>query len=184
GTLTTITSATPLGLQAFGDTLGILMNPPLLPVPLPESTIVNITSKLEVQVADLEGLLDYQTCGWDFLLCGGLRLARIAQSYNFYDSQNNDPVKFRALLSTYNFQGAGPVIAVEARHALGQSGLTLYASTRGSIVFGSALQYASFAGQSLRNDDPNPQFATQQRERGLPIGELEVGLEYDRCVGC
>jgi hypothetical protein len=174
GTLVTLTSATPLGLQAFGDTLSMIT---------PESTSLAVTTRLEVQVLDLEAFQRFRTGPWDFVLSGGVRLAQVDQTYNAYDNQNNNPVEFRTLASSYYFQGAGPVLALEIRRALGNSGLTAYASARGSVVIGSAQQDASFGGPMLRNDDPNPQFATQHWDRGLPIGELEFGFEFDRRVG-
>jgi hypothetical protein len=175
GTLTTATSAVPLGLQAFGDTLSLMHGP--------EATSFTITTKLEVQVADLEAFQEFKAYGCDFLLSGGLRLVRIAQAYNAFDAQSTSTREFRALLSNYTFQGAGPVLAIEVRRPFGESGLSLYSSGRGSVLFGSADQTASFGGQELRNDDPNPQLARQHRSRGLPIGELEVGVEYGRSVG-
>jgi hypothetical protein len=178
GTLFTLTSATPLGLQAFGDTLSIT-NGKLVP----ESTVFTVTTQLEVQVLDLE-VFQHLRCGvWDFLFSGGVRLAQLNQTYNAYDNQNNNPAELRTLASSYHFNGAGPVLALEIRRALGCSGLTAYGSGRGSLVIGSATQNASFGGPTLRNDDPNPQFASQHWERGLPIGELEFGVEYKRQVG-
>jgi hypothetical protein len=161
-------------LQAFGNTLlGIT----------PEATTLNITTKLQVQVLDLEAFQHYRRGVWDFLLSGGVRVAQVDQAYNAYDKDSASALQFRALTSTYDFQGAGPVIALEIRRALGSCGLTAYSSVRGSVVIGSAQQDVSFGGATLRNNDPNPQLAFQHRERGLPIGELEFGVEYCRKVG-
>jgi hypothetical protein len=54
---------------------------------------------------------------------------------------------------------------------------------RGSAVFGSADQNAGFFGTELRNDDPNPQFASEHRTRAIPVADLEAGLEYRRQRG-
>jgi hypothetical protein len=176
GTQLTLTSATPLGLQNFADTLSRLT---------PEATTMTVTTELEVQVLDLEAFQHYRTGAWDFLFSGGVRLAQLRQSYNAYglDVPVGGAPQFHGLESNYNFQGAGPVLALEVRRALGNSGLTAYTSARGSVVIGSAQQDVSFGGPTLRNDDPNPQFAFQHRDRGLPIGELEFGVEYRRQVG-
>ena len=69
------------------------------------------------------------------------------------------------------------------RRSIGDTGLSAYSMARGSIVFGSANQNAIFFGQELRNDDPNPQIASQQRTRGIPEAELEAGVEYGRPMG-
>lgn len=175
GPLFTFSSATPLGLQTFGDTVSDMFGP--------EATSFNITTKLEVQVADLEAMQDIQAGRFDFLLSGGLRLVRIDQSYNAFDAQSTSPLELRSLLSSYRFQGAGPVCAVEARRPLGGQSLALFGSARGAMVFGAAQQDGAFGGPLLRNNDPNPQLATQHFNRVLPIGEMELGLEYDRSVG-
>ncbi len=184
--LTTVFSATPLGLEAFGDTL---FSPPVdpgqpQPPGTPEPTAVTITSKLEVQVGDVEVLQDIQVGSWDFLFAGGIRIARIAQTYNFYNLQPTaTPLVLRNLLSSSDFNGAGPVLAMESRRSLGGSGLGLYGSGRGALLFGSSQQNVLFGGTRLRNEDPNPQIATEHRSRALPVVELEVGLEYGRDVG-
>jgi hypothetical protein len=180
--LVTVFSATPLGLEGFGDTL---FQPVPPPAPgLPEPTAVAITSKLEVQVGDLEVLQEFRAGRWELLVAGGLRLARLVQSYDFYNLQPIAvPVVTRALLSSYHFQGAGPVLALEARRPLGETAVSLYGSARGALVFGNAQQNSTFGGTTLRNLDANPQVGRERRERGLPIVEFELGLEYGRDVG-
>jgi hypothetical protein len=175
GTLYTVTSATPLGLQAFGDTLGIQHGA--------EATALTVTTELSLQVIDLELLQDFRAGGCNFLFAAGLRLASLDQTYNAYDFQSASAAELRTLLSSYNFRGLGPTVALETRRPLGDSGLSLYGSARGALIFGSADQNASFGGQELRNDDPNPQFANQHRDRALPVAEMEVGVEYGRPVG-
>jgi hypothetical protein len=179
--LVTVFSATPLGLEAFGDTLFS----PIQGLPgTPEPTAVAITSKLELQVADLEACQDVQTGCWDFLFSGGVRLASLDQAYNFYNLQPTTvPLVERFLVSSYNFQGIGPVLAVESRRPLGDSGLALVGNLRGAALFGTADQRVLFGGTTLRNDDPNPQTALEKRNRGLLVGELEVGLEYGQVLG-
>lgn len=175
GDLYTITSAAPLGLMAFGDTLGIQHGA--------EATSFNVSTKLAVNVGDLEVFQGFRASACSFLLAGGLRLVRIEQTYNAFDAESGGPAELRSLLSSYNFTGAGPTLALEVRRPLGDSGLSLFSLARGSLVFGSAQQDASFGGQELRNDDPNPQVASEHRDRALPIAELEAGVEYGQTVG-
>jgi hypothetical protein len=122
-----------------------------------------VTSKLEMQYLDLEGLADIRPGCWDFLFSTGLRLLRIDQAYDAYGQS--------ALLSGHSFDGVGPTLAVETRRFLGSSGLALYGSARGSVVFGSANQQAVIPVSDT--------FAADHRDRVMPIGELELGLEYD-----
>lgn len=174
GNQATIASAAPLGLQAFGDTVGIQHGA--------EATALTVTTELYLSVGDLEAIQTFQTGGFDFLVSGGIRLAQIDQTYNAYDFQSAIPTAPRTLASTYNFRGIGPTLSLELRRALGSSGLGVYSIARGSAVFGSANQNAAFFGQELRNDDPNPQSASEHRNRAIPVADLEAGLEFGRQV--
>ena len=150
----TLTSAAPLGLSLTGG-----------------GAALNVTTKLELQAADLEATQDYRVGSWDFLLAAGVRLARVTQSYNAYFDRGG----LNELLSGHGFQGVGPTLALEARRPFGASGLALIGNARGSVVFGSARQRAEVP-------DLNS-IATDHRNRGLPIAELELGLEYARTIG-
>lgn len=175
GLLNTVSSATPLGLQAFGDTLSIRYGA--------ETTAFTVTTKLALCVIDLEATERFRSDDWGFLFSGGVRYANLEQSYNAYDAQSGSPFELRTLQSNYRFQGAGPTAAFEVRRALGGSGVSAYGLCRGSIVFGEAKQDAAFFGAQLRNDDPNPQSASEARSRGIPMLDFETGVEYRRPIG-
>lgn len=132
---------------------------------------VVVTSKLELQVGDVEAVYDMKACGWDLLLVGGVRLAWIDQTYNAYVPRGGN----NTLLSSSTFGGAGPTLALEARRPLGIFGLGLYARGRGALVFGSAHQIATVPDQNVAAND--------HRDVGMPISEAEVGLEYGRALG-
>lgn len=132
---------------------------------------MEVTSKLELQAADLEALYDIRAANWDLLVAGGVRLASIDQTYSAFVPQSF----MSAVLSRNYFQGVGPTLALEARRALGSSALSLYASGRGSVVFGSAHQVATVPDQNERAQD--------HRDLGMAIGEAELGLEYSRNLG-
>jgi hypothetical protein len=153
-------------LAAPGSTIAIQSAGPLA-LALPQSTSLNVTSELAMQFLDLEGLERFQACSWDLLVCGGLRLMRIDETYNAYNSFS--------LRSSRNLEGVGPTLALEARRPFGASGLNLYGSARGSVVFGTANQDASIPEENVSNAD--------HHNRGVAIGELELGLEYDHQVG-
>lgn len=173
GTLLTASSATPLGLQAFGDTLSIKYGP--------ETATLAVTTKLLVNVGDAEAVLLTGGPAGDVTVSGGLRYARLDQSYNAYDAQSGGAV-LRTLASGSDFSGVGPTLAVEGRRAVA-GGFRVYGLGRGSVVFGAADQNAAFFGTELRNDDPNPQFASSRRDRAIPIFDLEAGLDYGHEVG-
>jgi hypothetical protein len=165
----TLTSATPLGPVLFVNTGD------------GKSAQFSTTSQLRLQVGDIEGLQQFSACRWTFLLCGGLRVAYISQDYNAFVSQKVDAsTQQETLVSAHRFTGVGPVAAVEARRRLGCSGLALYGSARGSVLFGSATQNAQSTGSI---GDPSPINVSAHWDPVLTTAELEGGLEYGRVVG-
>lgn len=134
---------------------------------------LSVTSRLELQLLDLEGLRHFNAAGCDFLIAGGLRLAHIDQTYNAFLATDGRTID--TLLSGHNFHGAGPVLAGEVRYPLGLSGLVLYGSARSSLVFGSAHQEAFLTSQNSSGAD--------HRDKALLIAEADLGLEYAMAVG-
>jgi hypothetical protein len=151
---TLIFSAAPLGLSFLNG-----------------ASSMEATSKLELQVWDLEALYELGAGGWDMQFSGGLRLAWINQTYNAYVPQNGN----NTLLSSSTFDGLGPTLAVELHHPIWCGGLSFYSTLRGSLVFGSGHQMATVPDQS--------EVAQDHRDVGLAIGEVELGLEYGRRIG-
>ncbi|MFO0843410.1 MAG: Lpg1974 family pore-forming outer membrane protein [Gemmataceae bacterium] len=132
-----------------------------------------VDSKLRLHVLDLEGLQAFRGDSWDVLLSAGVRLARISQSYDaFATAADGFGI---SLLSRHTFEGAGPVIAGEARRMIGDTGLALYGNARGSLLFGTANQSAAIP---VAND-----VGSDRRHRGLLTGEVELGLEYGCNLG-
>lgn len=129
------------------------------------------TSKLQLQVFDAEAQYKLCAAGWNLLVSGGVRFAQVDQSYNAFVPQTGN----NALLSDNDFNGAGPTVALELRHPLGSTPLNLYGLVRGSLVFGTGHQTASIPDQQV--------FSQDQRDMAIGIGEMELGLEYDRHIG-
>ncbi len=151
---TAIYSAAPLGLSLINGTSSMVA-----------------TSKLQLQVFDIEGLFKVSAANWNILFSGGVRVARIDQAYNAYVPQNGN----NALISSNVFSGAGPTLAVELRHPIFKSAFNVYGSARYSLVFGDGQQQASIPDQNV--------FAQDQRHIGIGIAEMELGLEYRQTVG-
>lgn len=133
---------------------------------------LNVTTKFEMQSADIEALQNLHTGCWDFVLTGGIRLARIAQSYNAFIDRG--PGSVATLLSNHSFNGVGPTLAAEVHRPLGQTNIGLYGNGRASILFGSASQTASI--------EEDRAFGIDHRNRSMLVGELEVGVEYRRAM--
>lgn len=133
--------------------------------------VMEVTSKLEVQVEDFEAVYDLKACGWDLLLAGGLQLTWIDQTYNAFVPRSGNNV----LLSSNTFDGIGPTLALEARRPFGDTGLKLIAKARGSMVFGSGHQIALVPDQNV--------VANEHRDTSISIGEAELGVEYGLSMG-
>lgn len=143
-----------------------------------------VTSKLQLQVADLEAFQETEFCRWKLLFAGGIGYADISQNYAAYATGSPPggaadlvfaPRRLDPVLSGSSFVGVGPVIALEARRPLFNSGLSLYGSTRTRILFGSFKQTV-FGGDELNGS------VESRHDRVVTAEELEVGLEYGRRV--
>jgi hypothetical protein len=176
GTLTFLSSAAPLGFSAFVDNDG-------------SAATLATTSKLQFQVWDAEAINSVQTGRWDLLFAGGLRFVHINHQYNAFvggdsggDAGGDAGAPIRAsVLSGHSFHGIGPVLALEARRALGDSGLSLYSSARGAVLFGSAKQNATDI--FISEDGTFADSSTDTRNSVLSVVDLELGLEFGRNVG-
>jgi hypothetical protein len=157
GTGSAVFSAAPLGLQvqAFAN----------------EQLIV--TSKLDLQLLDLEAVRNFRAAGCDFLVCGGVRLARIKQTYNAFLGTEGKAID--SVQSEHKFEGAGPVLASEVRYALGDSAFALVGKARGAMLFGDARQNAFLESQHSSGSDT--------REKGMLVGEVDLGVEYGWEIG-
>lgn len=179
-TATLATSAAPLGIQAFS--IGLGDNP----------VAYATTSKLQIQILDLEALQDLRTGNWDFLFGAGLRLAHINQAYNAFgvidaSGLGLDAPVTNSLLSSHSFHGVGPTVALDLRRYLGDGNFALYSRARGSVLFGSAKQQASITTNPIDIGGGDLLLVTAQandhRNRTMVAAELELGAEVSRNVG-
>lgn len=174
---TLATSAAPLGIQALSVGLG------------DDPVSFATTSKLQIQVVDIEGLHNLQTGNWDFLFGAGVRLAHLNQGYNAFGQIDigDGTILSNNLLSSHSFHGVGPTVALDLRRYLGDSGVALYSRARGSLLFGSAKQQASITTSPIDIGDGDILLVSAQandhRNRTMVAAELEVGAEVGRNVG-
>lgn len=163
--LSAIDSAGPLGLQNLSTTAG--------------DRLVFSTS-LNMLVCDFEAVHPVKCNGWDMTFTGGIRWARLQQTYNHsetpLDGSNVDAVD-----SEHSFSGAGPIVGLELRRALGCSGFSLFGSARGAVMFGSSDQEAlQTIGSGTETSFVS---ASASHEDVLAVTELELGAEYARNMG-
>ncbi|OAI45688.1 hypothetical protein AYO44_12520 [Planctomycetaceae bacterium SCGC AG-212-F19] len=147
-------------------------------------TAYNVTSKLQLQVADLEMVKNASVAEWDFLFSGGIRYADLTQNYNAYaipDAQG-------PLMSGNSYTGIGPVIALEARYPLCEC-LSFYGSVRSALLFGSEIQRAFGIGTQADTSGeappgPGTVINAAHHDQVVAAEELEVGVEVHARVNC
>ncbi len=146
--------------------------------------VLTFESELKLDVADLEAMKEFRLGNWSALGSAGVRYAQLRQGYvATLDSPNPLRTPAGAIARFgHDFDGFGPTLAIELRRPIG-CGLTLYGSARTSLLFGDSKQ--SFTG--VQRFTPAGEVATQffsQRNEVLPVGEIELGLEYSVDCGC
>lgn len=156
---------------------------------------LNFSSNMILDTIDLE-LTQQATLGeWDLVLIGGARYLHMSQNYKAI-AQNTSPfmvlgvpvnlTETRQVHIGHNFNGLGPVLGVEARRALGDSGFSVYGNFRGAAVFGRSKKESrihmnvdlSVPIVGLNVPVALDRSARDSRDDLLPITELELGVEY------
>ncbi|HMC67346.1 MAG TPA: Lpg1974 family pore-forming outer membrane protein [Gemmataceae bacterium] len=184
-----IDSAAPLGLRVTSSSNIGLADP------------LSFSSNLKITVWDLEATQDLHLGKCALLLSGGIRYAHLSQDYNAARARSglapdgiggsiDFTVDADTLRSGHNFNGAGPVFGLEVHRPIGGTGLALYGSSRGSLLFGDGKQRAfQLTVQQGTTEFGLPvdliafNSASSTRHDLLPIAELEVGLEFARDLG-
>ncbi len=149
---------------------------------VPPGSRLDVASDLKLDVWDLD-LTQTFTCGqWQLLVGGGARYTHMAQGYRsaFLATVGDN----RVVLGNHNLNAAGPTFVVEGKRRIGESNLALYGNSRCSILFGSA----EAVGRSFSENAQGQQVGTATQNEFfqsdvLPIGEVEVGVEYGRDCG-
>jgi Legionella pneumophila major outer membrane protein precursor len=140
----------------------------------PVNGTIAASSSLAVNVLDIQGTCSFEDAKWSHLLGIGVRYTHMSQDYRATLTNANTRID---LTSGHNLNGAGPSFALETKRRIGESGFAIYGQLNGAILFG----HANEAYTAVNNG------VLQQFTRGhtdvLPVGELEVGAEYQRNVG-
>lgn len=158
---------------------------------------LSFTQRIQVNVADIECLREYQFGESTFLFSLGGRYARIVQDYS---ASRNNPggsntattvlVDRENLDSSSRFEGWGPTGSAEIVCMLGKSNVSFYSNLRGSYLWG--VQRFGQNYQAQRNSVDNKGVPTFEEindsrnaadSRTAYIAELEAGLQYGCCFG-
>ncbi len=174
----TVFSDYPLGL-GFGS-----------PVATNYSNSMEFDNSLTIDVADLELIMDARAGGWSLLFGAGLRYAHINQNYNASWASSPWPAipgqdtYITTVQSGHNFDGIGPLVSLEGRYALGNSGFAILANARGALLFGNGTQSVLYDSvDTLGQVPPSPIQRSQPTGGVVPMAELEVGAEWSHTFG-
>ena len=138
----------------------------------PPDTLV-VGHSLEMHVVDIEGTLQ-QAFDWGTLLANaGIRFARLEQ--NFAATEVGGSGAF--IHSHHRFNGVGPTVALTATRNIGESGLALFATGRGAILFGDRQLHIEEDGGDISNIGGFEDF--------VPVLESRIGVSWTKTLrGC
>lgn len=132
-------------------------------------------STLNAYVFDLEATRSVGCGNWIIVGSSGLRIADIEQTYT---SQliNESGQQQGAIDFQHSTQGVGPTVSLRAQRPFLRR-FSLFGLARGSLIFGEGVSQLT----GVEDEGLDTEFTTRQRtERDdvLPIGELQVGLQW------
>jgi hypothetical protein len=133
------------------------------------------TTDLDAYTIDTEGIIRQCFGPWQLEAAGGVRFAEIRQHY-LVESRDDDATLLGSIDFDHSFRGVGPTIALEARRCVGRR-LGAFANLRGSLLFGEA-ESSLVAGEDLDLAQPFTTRENTARDDLLPIGELQIGLDW------
>lgn len=139
--------------------------------------------KLNMNVWDFEVVKTFQASSYTVRMSGGIRYAHIAQIYRAtaFDTDDGIPdIDTDNVFSGHSFNGAGPTLSLEGAYRLGGGPLSLYSSGRGALLFGQIKQRADVIQFNDDGTVDNHDSASSSNEAIVPVGELEIGVAWDR----
>jgi hypothetical protein len=158
----------------------------------------HFAQRLDLQVADIEGIKECQFLDTTFLFGAGIRYAHFEQKYNatrsnpggfdaFGDAVTFDRTDFSSLS---RYEGWGPTFSFEMVHPIFKTNFALYANLRASFMWGTESfqqtervqdRFSNFLGAAGFVD--NSTAAAQLINRQIEVGEAEVGVQYGTRLG-
>lgn len=141
---------------------------------VPVNGAITASSHLAVNVGDLEATCNLDSAKWSHLFGMGVRYTHMSQDYR---ATLADAATRIDLSSSHNLNGAGPSFSLETKRRIRESGFSIYGQMHGAIIFGQANEAFSAVNNAV------PQQFTRGHYDVLPVGELEIGGEYQRNMG-
>lgn len=142
-----------------------------------QGDVFRAQASLDVDVIDLEGTKWTDFCTWQFGASAGLRYASLQQTYSSVVTTSEDQT-VNAFFGSHRFDGVGPTFALEMRRPMGC--FNWFSMARGSLLYGNG-KYGFTAFENLDSTAlPLTTIVEQQRNDIIPVGELQVGLEWSK----
>ncbi len=129
---------------------------------------------LTTDVVDFQATSTWDGPRWTHILGAGVRYTYLNLDYQ---AALNGPGTAINLASGHSMHGVGPSISFDTKRRIGESGFAIYSQVYGSVLFGHQSEF-----QTANNGVTFQQFSRSQTQV-IPVGELEVGAEYQRCIG-
>ncbi len=159
-------------------------------------SLFEATRSLQIRAIDFDITSDCRYGCLEVTWFAGIRWMQIDQSYNASDSiidpnalltPNVIPIS-QTLASNHSLNAWGPTVGVEARYPVADH-LKAFTSARFGILHADGTQRVDVREVPLDPATYQPLIALtygahNSRCVGLPIGELEFGGEYTKCLGC
>ncbi|MCA9238590.1 MAG: hypothetical protein KDA37_00245 [Planctomycetales bacterium] len=129
------------------------------------------TTNLDVDAIDFDVTQRGSFCCWNLLGSAGLRYGRA--------ELGNNNIPFNAIPAFigggagFCFEGLGPTIALEGRRPVCDTGFSLFAAGRTSLLWGDSDTYSPFRANN-RNTI---------RDDTVQVWEIQMGVEYAMCIG-
>lgn len=144
----------------------------------PGDETLTFSHDLSMDVLDFEGVWSTELGRTSLLFSAGVRYAQIDQSYGF--SVEGD----RFNLFRQDFDGVGPTTSLQVSRRIGQTHLSLYGLSRGSLLFGESEQRSRFPFFGADPDEFASGFGrTLSSDSIRPVGELEFGANWCHLTG-
>jgi hypothetical protein len=159
-------------------------------------SLFTTSSSLRLQSLDLEATSDCHLGCLETTWSAGLRWLHIAQTYNASDVVINPDAlvapnvipRAQVLTSGHDVNAFGPTIGLGARYPIASS-FSAVAQTRFGILYSNSRATANLVEIPVDPEHYQPLLgltneAKESRCSILPVGELELGGEYTRTLGC
>ena len=145
---------------------------------IPGDTLI-ASDRLAVQTLDLEGTVSFCLNHTELTGAAGLRYAQIEQENSAQVISLFAP---GSLNWSRNFSGIGPSLAIDGRHPIGTTGLSVVANARGALLFGHKTIQRSVTGDVTPTPGP-PNVALRDADEVTAAVEMGLGAEWEMYSG-